>query len=40
MVNGDDTLSTVTAIDANSMRFEWRGVQLAPARLERARARS
>ncbi len=24
MVNGDDTLSTVTAIDASSMRFEWR----------------
>jgi hypothetical protein len=24
MVNGPDTLSTVTAIDANSMRFEWK----------------
>jgi Peptidase A4 family len=24
MVNGEDTLSTVTAIDANSMRFDWR----------------
>ena len=24
MVNGADTLSTVTAIDSNSMRFEWR----------------
>jgi Peptidase A4 family len=24
MVNGADTLSTVTAIDANSMRFDWR----------------
>ena len=24
MVNGADTLSTVTAIDSNSMRFDWK----------------
>jgi hypothetical protein len=24
MVNGVDTLSTVTAIDSNSMRFDWK----------------
>jgi hypothetical protein len=24
MVNGADTLSTVTAIDSSSMRFDWK----------------